>query len=674
LGLGTSHEGILVLDTDVPNGTPAAQYFKLEADYVFEIGLTPNRADAASHLGVARDLHAVTGSPIKYPSVQNFKVESNAFPIEVIVEDVEACPRFCGVTIDGVSIKPSPEWLQKNLKAIGLNPINNVVDITNYICHGLGQPMHAYDWHAIKGQKMVVKTVAEGTKFTTLDKVERTLSATDLMICDAEEPLGIGGIFGGTKSGIKDSTSRIYLECAYFSPASVRKTAMRHGLKTDASFRFERGTDPNAKLDALKVCALLVQELAGGNIASEVVDIFPNPIPDVTIPVLYQHIDRLIGKSLPKVQIKQILESLDIQLTDENENGFNAIVPPYRVDVTREADVIEEVLRIYGFENVELSDNLGTEYLANFPKTNPDTIQYRITALLAANGFNEIITNSLTKPTYAEAIKSELPHDNVEILNKLSEDLGVMRQTMLFSGLEVLAHNINRRQKDLRVFEFGKTYHNKEGKYLEKKHLALFLTGQKEAESWQQKSEKAVFHDLAGSLTQIFSSMGFQKVESVQIEQSGIFQYGLSLWLNKKEIGKIGLVKEKLGKLAELKQPVFFATLDWEYLLKAYKDAIAFVELPRFPEVRRDLSLVLDKTVTFDQIKSIARKYEKSLLQSMNVFDIYEGDNLGKDKKSYSVSFILQDFEQTLNDKTIDKTMERLIGGFEKELNAVIRK
>ncbi len=674
LGLGTSHDGILVLDTDTPNGTPAAQYFKLAADYVFEIGLTPNRADAASHIGVARDLAAVTGNPVKYPSVTAFKVDNNNFPITVEVQDTEACPRFCGVTIDGITIKPSPEWLQKYLKAIGLNPISNVVDITNFICHGLGQPMHAYDWHALQEQTIVVKTVPAGTKFTTLDKIERTLAETDLMICDGVEPVGIGGIFGGTKSGIKESTTRIYLECAYFSPASIRKTAMRHGLKTDASFRFERGTDPNAKLDALKVCALLVQELAGGVIASEVVDVYPNPVADAQIPVFFAHIDRLIGKSLPKEQIKNILQSLDIQLTDETDLGFTAIVPPYRVDVTREADVVEEVLRIYGFENVELSENLGTEYLANFPKTNPDTLQLRITQLLAANGFNEIITNSLTKSVYAEAIQSELPHQNVEILNKLSEDLGVMCQTMLFSGLEVLAHNINRRQKDLKVFEFGKTYHLKEGKYLEKKHLALFLTGQRQMESWQQASEKIAFHDLAGSLTQIFSRMGFLKVENMTIEQSGIFQYGLTLTMNKREIGSIGLVKEKLGKLAEVKQPVFYAQLDWEYLLKAYKDGVTFKESPRFPEVRRDLSLVLDNTVTFDQIQAIARKYERSLLQSMNVFDVYEGDNLGKDKKSYSVSFTLQDFEQTLNDKTIEKTMEKLIMGFEKELGAVIRK
>ena len=674
LGLGTSHDGILVLNTPLPNGTPAAQYFNLEADLLIEIGLTPNRADAASHWGVARDVKAKTGREIIMPSIENFKVDNNNFPIELIIENPADCPRFCGVTIDGVEIKESPEWLRKSLETIGLRPINNIVDITNYICHGLGQPMHAYDWYAIKGQKIVVKSLPAGTKFKTLDEVERTLGETDLMICDAEEPIGIAGVFGGIKSGIKPETSRVYLEVAYFDPASVRKTAQRHGLKTDASFRFERGTDPNAKLFALKYATLLIQELAGGVVASEVTDFYPKPIEDFNILVSYKNIDRLIGKKLEKLRIKDILLALDIQIQAENEDGFTAIVPPYRVDVTREADIIEEILRIYGFNNIELSETLGTDFLSSFPVKDRENLQLKLSQILAANGLNEIITNSLTKPAYAELIKADLPNDNVEILNKLSEDLGVMRQTMLFSGLEVLAYNINRRQKDLGVFDFGKTYHKINDKYVEKRHLAIFFTGNSASETWQMKSQKVAFHTLASAVNKVLGSLGVKNFDSKPLENSATFEYGLSYLVNKKEVVKLGLVKPSIAKKTEVKQPVFFADIDWDYLFKQYNDKAVFMELPKFPEVRRDLSLVIDKTVSFDQIQKLARNYEKNLLKQINVFDVYQGDNLGEGKKSYSVSFMLQDYEQTLTDKVIDKTMEKLMGAFEKEIGAVIRK
>ncbi len=674
LGLGTCHDGILVLDTPLPNGTPAAQYFNLEADLLIEIGLTPNRADAASHWGVARDVKAKTGREIIMPSIENFKVDNNNFPINLIVENPADCPRFCGVTIDGVEVKESPEWLRKSLETIGLRPINNIVDITNYICHGLGQPMHAYDWHAIKGQKIVVKSLPAGTKFKTLDEVERTLGDTDLMICDAEEPIGIAGVFGGIKSGIKPETSRVYLEVAYFDPASVRKTAQRHGLKTDASFRFERGTDPNAKLFALKYAALLIQELAGGVVASEVTDFYPTPIEDFNILVSYKNIDRLIGKKLEKLLIKDILLALDIQIQAENEDEFTAIVPPYRVDVTREADIIEEILRIYGFNNIELSETLGTDFLSSFPAKDRENLQLKLSQILAANGLNEIITNSLTKPVYAELIKADLPNDNVEILNKLSEDLGVMRQTMLFSGLEVLAYNINRRQKDLRVFDFGKTYHKINDKYVEKRHLAIFVTGNSESETWQMKSQKVAFHTLASAVNKVLGSLGVKNFDSKPLEKSATFEYGLSYLVNKKEVVKLGLIKPNIAKKVEVKQHVFFADIDWDYLFKQYNDKATFIELPKFPEVRRDLSLVIDKTVSFDQIQKLARNYEKNLLKQINVFDVYQGDNLGEGKKSYSVSFMLQDYEQTLTDKVIDKTMEKLMGAFEKEIGAVIRK
>jgi phenylalanyl-tRNA synthetase beta chain len=674
IGVGTSHEGILVLDTDLPNGTPAADYFGLAPDYVIEIGLTPNRADAASHLGAARDLKAALQRPLKMPSVADFKIDSNDFPIEIIIENPEACPRFCGLTIDGITVQPSPEWLQKSLRAIGLNPINNVVDITNYICHGLGQPMHAYDWDAIEGQKIVVKNATEGSKFVTLDKVERTLASTDLMVCNANEPMGIGGIFGGTKSGIKDTTTRVYLECAYFEPNNIRKTALRHGLKTDASFRFERGTDPNMKLYALQYCALLVQEIAGGKVASEVLDFYPQPVPNFEVTVRYKNVDRLIGKTLDRGLIKQILNDLDIELRNETNEGFVASVPPYRVDVQREADVIEEILRIYGFDNIELSAQLSADSFSAFPVIDPDKQRLRIATILAANGFNEIMTNSLTKPAYNEALRQDLPDQDVTMLNALSEDLSVMRQSMLFSGLEALVYNLNRRQRDLKLCEFGKTYHKLENKYVEKSRLTLLMAGNKQAESWLQKDQKLAYHDLAAAVQLVLSAFRVQNVQSQELTTNAIFDYGLVYMLNKKPLVSFGQVKSKHTKLLDIKQAVFYADFDWTLLLKQYNDRVRFAEVPKFPEVRRDLSLVLDKSVSFVQIEQTARKYERELLQAINVFDVYEGDNIGPDKKSYSVSFTLQDAAQTLTDKAIDKTMQRLIMAFEKELGAVIRK
>ncbi len=700
IGLGQGHDGILVLNTDLPNGTPAAKYFNLEADYCIEIGLTPNRADAASHLGVARDLKAALQlSVINYQlslprsvSSQNSTAQvcedtdlgnkdtihhasyTKNFPIALTVEAPEACPRFCGVTIDGITVKPSPDWLQQSLKAIGLNPINNVVDITNYICHGLGQPMHAYDWHAIEGQQIVVKYANQEAKFTTLDKVERTLAATDLMVCNGTEPMGIGGVFGGTKSGIKDTTTRIYLECAYFDPATIRKTAMRHGLKTDASFRFERGTDPNAKLDALNYCTQLVLEIAGGEIASDITDFYPNPIPNFEVSVKYKNVDRLIGKVLDRDLMKQILNSLDIELHTQTNEGFVASVPPYRVDVTREADVIEEILRIYGFDNIELSEHLAAESLSGFPKVDADKQKLRIATTLAANGFNEAMNNSLTKPAYSQAIANSLVGEDVKILNALSEELSVMRQTLLFSGLESLSHNLNRRQRDLKICEFGKTYHKIEGKYVEKAHLMLMMVGNEQSESWLAADKKLAFHNLAEQVHNILATMRVANVEKQEIKDNAIFDFGLSYIINKKPIVTFGQVRGKLAKILDIKQPVWYADFDWAYLLKQYSDRVKFKEVPRFPEVRRDLSLVLDKTVLFDQIKQVAHKYEKVLLTNVNVFDVYEGEKIESGKKSYSVSFVLQDTEQTLTDKVIDKTMQKLMLGFEKELGAVIRK
>jgi phenylalanyl-tRNA synthetase beta chain len=672
IGLGTSHAGILVLNTDTPNGTPAAKVFGLEADAQFEIGLTPNRADAASHLGVARDLKALLGREVRWPSVDGFAVQSTEFPIRVTIEDPTACPRFCGVTLDGVQVGPSPEWLQKRLRAIGLNPINNVVDVTNFVNHETGQPLHAYDWGALRGQQIVVRYVPDGTKFVTLDGTERTLTAQDLMICDAEGPLGIGGIFGGKTSGIQPGTARVYLECAYFSPESIRRTAQRHGLKTDASFRFERGTDPNAKLYALKRAALLIQEVAGGRVASEVTDFYPNPARNAQIECSYRNIDRLIGKKLDRARISTILQSLDIKVWSESAEGFTASVPPYRVDVLREADVVEEILRMYGLNNVELSPTLRTDYLAPFAEKDPNQVQFRITQLLAGAGFQEIFTNSLTRPAYASALG--LSEGNVEMLNKLSEDLGVLRQSLLFSGLEALAFNVNRRQRDLKFFEFGKTYHRKGDKYAERPRLALYLTGHNHAETWLDKARPVAFHDLASAVQRVLTKLGLTRYDTADAPTDGPLAYGLTYSVNKKDVVSLGLVKNNLGKLVDLKQPVWYADFDWEYLFRLASTEVVFGEIPKFPDVRRDLSLVLDRSVSFREIRHVAERTERNLLRQINVFDVFEGESLGADKKAYAVSFVLQDPTQTLTDQQIDRTMQRLMGSFEKELGAVIRK
>ena len=673
IGIGASHDGILVLQTDLPNGTPAARHFGMEPDFVFEIGLTPNRADAASHIGVARDLKALLGRDLCWPGVAGFAFLKDTISIDVSIENPEACPRFCGVSMDNVKVAPSPEWLRKRLEAIGLKPINNIVDVTNFICHELGQPMHAYDADALAGGKITVKTLPGGTKFTTLDKTERTLADTDLMICDAEKPVGIAGLMGGLESGIKDATTRIFLEAAYFSPDWIRKTGQRHGLKTDASFRFERGTDPNLKLYALQRAALLIREVAGGEIASAVTDIYPDPVPDFQFPATYRNINRLIGKELDRAFIKKTLQLLDIRVSDETPVGFHVSVPPYRVDVRREADIVEEILRIYGIDNIELSENLNAGFLAQFPEPDANTLQSKIANLLAAKGFHEILTNSLTKPAYAAQFPSLTGGGNVEILNFLSEDLAVMRQSLLFSGLEVLAHNLNRRQKDLKVFEFGKTYFRKDEKYVEKKRLAMLLTGDAHTESWLAASQPLTFHDLAAAVQQLLHRMQVKQFDSVETEAAH-FAYGLNYRIGNREIVSLGMLKPAVAKMLDIRVPVFYADADWDFLLEQYSPEVVFADIAKFPEVRRDLSLVIDKTLSFKEIKAIAERAERKLLKAVNVFDVYEGEKIGADKKSYSVSFTLQDETQTLTDAVIDKTMQRLIGLYEKELGAVIRK
>lgn len=672
LGLGTSHDGILVLDTDLPNGTPAADYFGISSDYLIEIGLTPNRADAASHFGVARDLKAVLDREIKLPSVAEFKVTDQSLTFGVSVENADACPRYTGLTISGITVAESPEWLKQKLQTIGIRSINNVVDVTNYVCHELGQPLHAFDAAKVDGNQVIVKTVEAGTKFTTLDDLERTLSDQDLMICNATSPMCIGGVFGGADSGVSNTTTAIFLESAYFSPVWVRRTAQRFTLKTDSSFRFERGTDPNMPLFALKRAALLIQEVAGGQVTSEVTDIYPTPIQDFSINISYRNIDRLIGKSLGAEKIEQILTGLDIKLEEKTDAGFVAIVPPYRVDVQREADVIEEILRIYGFGQVELSESLSSDYLSDFPVNDPEKLKMRVAELLAANGFYEMINNSLTKPDYAALLGEQAEQSTVKILNYLSEDLSVMRQSLVFSGLEVIEHNINRRQRDLKLFEFGKTYNLINEKYSEKERLAVFLSGNTQEESWIAKSKESAFHDLAAVVSQVLAAMKIRSTEKQEADAT-IFQYGLTLSINKKPVVTFGLLKSAITKKASVKAPVLYADFDWEYMLKQYDSAVQYREVPKFPEVRRDLSLVVDKKVTFEELRQVAFKTERQLLRSVNVFDVYEGANL-EGRKSYSISFILQDDQQTLTDKVIDKTMSRLIANYERELNAIIRK
>ena len=673
IGIGESHAGIMVLDTDLPNGTPASAYFEVVSASVLEIGLTPNRADAASHLGVARDLKALLKRDICLPSVEDFKVDHQARPISVEVENPADCPRYAGLTISNVKVGPSPAWLQNYLKALDLDPINSIVDITNFILHDLGQPLHAFDADKISGGKIIVKKLLKDSPFVTLDEKERKLSGEELMICDQEGGLCIAGIFGGKGSGVSDNTSSIFLESACFSPDVIRKGSQFHGLKTDASFRFERGTDPNMPVYALKRAAMLIKEIAGGEISSEIVDLYPEPVQDRIIEVSYAHINRLIGKVLPKAQIKEILEGLEINYVEESETYIKVAVKPYRVDVEREADVIEEILRIYGFDNVELSENLQSDYLAEHPAKDLNKLQYRLSELLTGLGYYEMITNSLTKPNYAEQSGFLNPSNNVEIYNKLSEDLGVMRQSLIFSGLEVLSHNINRRQKDLKFFEFGTVYSKEGDAYREGRKLALFLTGEKTAESWVSPSKAVVFSDLYSVVEVILDKLNIDQVQ-VEILHDRPFDYALKLTLGQKELGRIGLIREDTGKLAEVKQEVLFAELDWDLLSKKAKGLKKYGEISKFPEVRRDLSLVIDKAVNFDQIKKVALKAGGKLLQRIGVFDVYQGDKIDAGKKAYALSFYLQDSEQTLTDKVIDRTMDRLIQSFENEVGAFIRK
>jgi phenylalanyl-tRNA synthetase beta chain len=681
IGLGESHEGIMVLDPSARVGMPAAEYFKVQDDWILEIGLTPNRADATSHIGVARDLAAVLSAnerkefQIKLPELNAFSIDEKSSNIEVVVEDTKACPRYSGISIEGVKVAPSPDWLQERLKSIGQKPINNIVDVTNFVLHEMGQPLHAFDADTIKGNKVIVKKAKAGEKFVTLDEVERTLSAENLMICNAEEPMVIAGVFGGINSGVTNSTKNIFLESAYFNPVSVRKTAKQHGLKTDASFRYERGADPNITLYALKRAAILIKEVAGGKISSDIIDVYPSQIENFQIDFSFANCDRLIGKQLERELIKNIIRSLGIEIISHNEEVLKLSVPPFKVDVTREIDVIEEVLRIYGYNNIELPGKVMTS-LSYFSKPDKEKVQRELSLLLAGKGFLEIMNNSLLKSEYIQKVESINQDEQVIIQNPLSSDLNALRQTLLFGGLESIAYNINRKNSDLKFFEFGKTYaFNKEKeKYQEGSRLSIFITGKKQQESWITTDVNTDFYYLKGIIENIFQKLGI-KAEKAEETENSAFAYGLS-WKakNGESICDAGAVSKKLLKSFDIEQEVFYADFNFVQVLKLLKNKqVQFQDIPKFPSVRRDLALLLDKAINFSEIVELSYKVEKHLLKDVNLFDVYEGEKLEAGKKSYAVSFTIQDTEKTLTDKQIDKLMEKFIKTFEEQIGAKLR-
>ena len=677
LGLGESHDGIMILDAALQAGTPAAKVFDIETDEVFEIGLTPNRADAMSHMGVARDLRAGLlqhgkSSELITPSVSKFKVEKRTFKIDVKVADSKLVPRYCGVTISGITVKPSPSWLQNKLKAIGLTPKNNVVDVTNYVLHELGQPLHAFDAAHIEGNKINVSTVAAGTKFVTLDDVERTLHEEDVMICDANGPLCIAGVFGGKTSGVSETTTAIFLESAYFNPVSVRKTAKRHGLNTDASFRFERGIDPSITEYALKRAALLIQEVAGGEITSDIIDVYPKKIEDFSVFIHFNKVNKIIGEEIKPDTIKKILASLDIKVNSISEVGLGLTIPAYRVDVTREIDVIEEILRVYGYNNIQIPGKLNAT-VSNAARTEEFNVQNTIATQLCALGFNEMMANSLTTPDYVALSEQLEAAHNVVMLNPLSNDLSAMRQSLLFSALEAVAFNCNRRRTDLKFFEFGKSYHNTTEGYIEEKHLTLTLSGNKNNESWLKAQEKSDFFLLKGYVMAVVSRLGLdQKVTSLPFTND-VFSEGMALAIGKEVIVEFGVVKKLIIKHFDIKQEVLYADFNWGKMQKYISNKIKYTDIPKYPEVRRDFALLVDEKIQFEQIYTLAKQTEKSLLKEVNLFDVYQGANLPEGKKSYAVSFILQDHSKTLTDTQIDKIMSKLQGNFESQLGASLR-
>lgn len=678
LGLGASHEGIMILDNKIPIGTEVADVFDVENDKVFEIGLTPNRADAMSHFGVARDLKAgLTQQEVNLelitPSVSAFHIDNRSLRIDVDIQDKSKAPRYCGVTISELKVQESPQWLQQRLKAIGLTPINNVVDATNYVLHDLGQPLHAFDADKIIGKKIIVKTLTHGTKFKTLDGVERKLHKEDLMICDCnEKPLCIAGVYGGMQSGVTQDTTRIFLESAYFDPITIRKTAKRHGLNTDASFRFERGVNPNITEYALKRAAILITEIAGGKITSNIIDEYPIKIEDFQVRLSFENATNLIGEEIPREVIKRILMSLDITINNVTETGLGLTVPAYRNDVQREADIIEEILRVYGYNNIGTTKKLNAS-ISNSSKYEHHKVQNVISNHLVSRGFHEIIGNSLTSPNYVKLSEQFKEAENVVMLNPLSNDLSVLRQSLLFSGLESISHNINRQHSNLKLFEFGKTYHNYKENREEKKHLSFLITGNKQSEFWNSQTKTSEFFYLKGVVDAVLSRLGISRTRTSPCENK-MFIEGLSLGFGNTTLVDYGIVKNSILKSFGISQRVLFADFNWDHILDIVKgQKIIFVDIPKFPEVRRDFALLIDRSISFEDIYKIARQTEKKLLKNINLFDVYEGDNLPDGKKSYAVSFTIQNNTETLTEKQIDKVMNKLQFNFESQLGAELR-
>ncbi len=686
IGLGIDHDGIMVLDEKAKIGMPVAELFNLENDVCIEIGLTPNRTDGMSHVGVARDLvaalHNMEGidqepkSQVTWPDVSGFKTDNNDLTIDVQVQDAELCPRYCGVTLTNITLAPSPEWMQKRLKTIGIKPMNNVVDITNYVLHELGQPLHAFDAKKIAGNKIIVGTVNNKTKFTTLDEVERELNHEDLMINNEDEPMCIGGVFGGLSSGVSDTTTSIFLESAYFNPVSVRKSAKRHGLNTDASFRFERGVDPNMTVFALKRAALLMKEYAGAKISSEIIDLYPEPIADFEVDVKWENITRLIGFEIPKERIRNILNDLDIKVVSEDDAGLKLAVPPYRADVKREADIIEEILRIYGFNNIPIPEKINAS-LSYSKKPNREKVLNIVADYLASNGYMEIMSNSLTKEKYGNEIKVEHlnPEERVKILNPLSSDLGVMRQTLTYGALEAVLRNQNHKNTDLKLFEFGKEYRLKtDNKYVETNKLLLLSTGNQQVENWNNKTRSVEFTDLKGQLDHVLQRLGIDKNRSESSTSSELFDGGLDVTINRKLVASVGWVNSTILAFFGIKKPVVMADVNWDVVLELLAmNRTKFKPIAKFPKVRRDLSLLIDESITFDQIKTIAKKAEKKSLVEIGLFDVYEGKNLEKGKKSYAVKFIFEDQEKTMTDKQIEKMMNKIQSSLEHQVGATLR-
>ena len=690
IGLGTSHEGIIVLPADAVPGTLAKDYYNIKSDYVLEVDITPNRADACSHYGVARDLYAYLlqngyETSLRRPSDEAFAVESKELPIAIEVKSPEACPRYAGVSIKGVTVKESPEWLKDKLNTIGLRPINNIVDITNYILHAYGQPLHCFDADKVKGGKVVVQTLAEGTPFVTLDGVERKLSDKDLMICNAEEPMCLAGVFGGLDSGTTEDTKNVFIESAYFNPTSIRKSARRHGLNTDASFRFERGIDPNITIYALKQAALLVKELAGGTVSMDIVDVYPNPIADFKVELKYDYVNSLIGKEIPAETVKSIVASLEMKIENETAEGITLSIPPYRVDVQRPCDVVEDILRIYGYNNVEIPLALKSSLTTKNKEDRSHRLQQLVAEQLVGCGFNEILNNSLTKAAYYDGNETFRPENLVNLMNPLSNDLNVMRQTLLFGGLESIAHNANRKSADLRFFEYGNCYYyNKEKKdaekvlacYSEDYHLGLWLTGKRVSGSWAHADEESSVYELKAYVENIFARLGLN-MRSIVVGNltDGIYSAALSYnTRGGKLLATVGVVSKKITKAFDIDNEVYYADINWKNVLQAIKSVkVSYTELSKFPSVKRDLALLLDKNVQFADIERIAYECERKLLKAVELFDVYEGKNLEPGKKSYAISFILQDEEKTLNDKQIDKIMSKLIASYEKQLGAKLR-